>query len=43
MRAKVRGAELYFDFAHLTAEGNRVVGERFAQEVETALELGPKR
>lgn len=33
------GASLFFDFAHLTAQGNRVVGNRLAGEVAALLEF----
>ncbi|MEE8584118.1 MAG: hypothetical protein V3T83_04630, partial [Acidobacteriota bacterium] len=33
------GAALFFDFAHLTVEGNRIVGERLAQEAASLLKL----
>lgn len=33
------GASLFFDFAHLTAEGNRVVGRRLSREMTAILGL----
>ncbi len=33
------GTELFFDFAHLTAEGNRIVGNRLGREIGTILGL----
>lgn len=38
------GAQLYFDFAHLTAEGNAVIGDEVAEYLLSELKgLGPNR
>jgi lysophospholipase L1-like esterase len=37
------GANLYFDFAHLTEEGNRVVGEALAEQLRVSAITTPER